>query len=439
MAISFMGDFMLRLFYKSVYYSASNSYYELLYSFDESENDDGFHILSLKEKREINKVGNLEFSFSSVHPKAEMLSVYNTYVVLADDDTCLFYGRISELTKDFNNLVSVTCEGILGVLYDRLSNFWISSTDGHDPYLYSYTKEEWIELRLLDFRRSTPTDLPDEALLYDGIFYDNDTHEYIFEGDFGSNYGSILFENFINRFGGVFIENLSDDRNYYIPSSKEYRLIRSQLDYYGSIRGFIYYNDSGLEPDYSETISDNPEHAEELEEKSFKFGLNMLDVSKEYPITEIATGIQTSYTSNRGDDFLEGVNLSSPIFDSSARSRFGTIVQYVDTSEKCDDSNEAESMAQKICNFVCALYDDKLTIKGIDPHYIDSSFDRIRIGDAVNCYSAPHSINTVLQCLSYDIDYFNHKNDSYVIGPYVPNGSIDGRLTESIKKQIGLI
>ena len=55
----------------------------------------------------------------------------------------------------------------------------------------------------------------------------------------------------------------------------------------------------------------------------------------------------------------------------------------------------------------------------------------IMIGDPVKLSSEPHLISVVYPCLSKEIDYFNHQNDSYIIGNYVGNDDVDPKLASS--------
>lgn len=177
--------------------------------------------------------------------------------------------------------------------------------------------------------------------------------------------------------------------------------------------------------------------------KSFYYGENVFDMSSEPSKPRIVTGILASGTDGNGE-----IICSQPerIYHSSSVKKWGRVVEIVDfgkvttkvIEKKNDDDvvitrsaaiNIVTNKAKRWLKSRTKVLPDKVSVKGIDNFFLGKSYNMIEIGDDVKCYSKPHKINITASCLSMSIDFFNHQNDQYVIGPYVPSNYYDPKIT----------
>lgn len=396
------------------------------YSMDESENAENYNALSWDLSDEINKNGTLNIRVNKTHPRFSEIKKHVSYFLLADDDECLFFGKATDINENFTGDADITCEGYFSVWY---SLPFTSNTKFEDQTI------EQIFSAIISELRTNQYSVYRNGLVEIGNFYPEDEyHQYTFDNLIGKSFGDFVFNDLTNETEGVALLRVvggraTDGQNYY-------RVDHLYLDWYGSIDGLLFLDAPGLVPDYDDVIENNPARKDILESKSFKLGINMLSLSKEYPISDVVTGICATYVLNRGDEYNERKYVTSPHYSSTAKQKFGSIIQVVDTSEDFDSSSEADAKAEEFASLFCHVWPDKLSINGIDPHFIDSSFERIKIGDAINCYSEYHDVNTVMQCLSYNLNPYNMANCTYVIGPYIPNNNINKDLTSAQKRAI---
>lgn len=174
---------------------------------------------------------------------------------------------------------------------------------------------------------------------------------------------------------------------------------------------------------------------------TFKYGDNALDMVTEYPKPYVISGILA-----QGEDG-ENTHISptpARLYHKNSVKKYGKVVEFVDfgkLTKKKITNNAAgiklrDTLAAKVkskaklwLNSRCKDFGNKVTIKGIDPFYEKKNNTPIAIGDMIKAYSKPHGINEAAPCLAMDIDYFDHQNDQYIIGPYIPNNFYDPKIT----------
>lgn len=179
---------------------------------------------------------------------------------------------------------------------------------------------------------------------------------------------------------------------------------------------------------------------------TFKYGENALDMSAEMSKPKIVSGILPYGEDGNGS----AIRISGTvIWHQASVKKYGRILEVVDfgkltnkvLKKKSDDQvvltseekdklrTKLESKAKRWMVSRLATYPDKVTIKGIDNYYLGKYPSRVHIGDKVTAKSDLHGINVTAHCLAMDIDYFDHQNDQYIIGPYIPNNFYDPKIT----------
>lgn len=178
----------------------------------------------------------------------------------------------------------------------------------------------------------------------------------------------------------------------------------------------------------------------------FKYGENAIDMTAEIAKPKIVSGILPYGEDGNGSPMCIS---GTVIWHKASVNKYGRILEIVDfgkmtnkvLKKKSDDqtvltNTEKSTIQTKIGSkakrwIVTRLgtYPDKVTIKGIDNYYLGKYPSRVHIGDIVTAKSSLHNINTTAHCLAMDIDYFDHQNDQYIIGPYIPNNFYDPKIT----------
>lgn len=199
--------------------------------------------------------------------------------------------------------------------------------------------------------------------------------------------------------------------------------------------------------------------------KEFKYGENVTEMSAEYAKPEIITGILPEGQDGAGR--IVHINLVSSggfyLWDKASVNKYGKIPKLIDfgklTTKKIKidseddervkkgmtvgerDTDLEKTLSKKLLKKAKRYMDNhftgddeiKVSVTGLDPCWCGLGIKdkyAIKLGDKVHCYSSAHGINVRSYCLSMEIDYFNHENDRYVIGPYIPNNYFDPKITK---------
>lgn len=457
---------MLRLFIYTIpsqnYSTSLNSMY-LFYSFDTSENPDGYSILSLSSSQEINKNGTLDFSCLRSHPRSGEITPYKTYFLLAEEEECIFFGFVNNVKEDFTHKLEISCDGYLRALY-------YPSYSGVNGTTYTRTISGFMSDIIIRFKSSSFIFFCSSKVSVGEItlrYFDPDTtYDYESNDIRNKTIGDFLFNDLLKDLqsliririnGSFYTYHFGDDYDHWY---KGYRINNIYIDFSDTIEGFnSVFSDSIIISGFNYLLD---EEKYSITSNSFKFGVNLFNLEKEYPISDIYTGVYFTYKVNDSE-----YTIPSPKYNAESKEKFGTLTTIVNTSDKYSSSTTAETEAQKYADTFLGIRKDKLTIHGLDPYFFNDNrallsafvspedgdiiqpeeddpenprdpYPIIKIADSVGCYSEPHNINTVMCCLSFDVDYFNPTNSTYVIGEYIPDSNISGDLTSAQQLQLGL-
>ena len=227
------------------------------------------------------------------------------------------------------------------------------------------------------------------------------------------------------------------------------------------------------------TLIDNPPHTPPIG-GTFVFGQNIFDLSVEPFIDDMVSGIYLKGTDSEGTPFImytgSGSNAKKKIINKTLVGKIGIKLKEIDfgsvpriyygynnVNDKITSSNEIWQKATSWANKHLVDYGDKYTITGIDnywlddklfyrcaiyenEYYIDDEIDETvmddiytvplglnitSVGSYVKIISQPHKLYVAGTCLSKEIDYFNHTNDKYIIGPYIKDNVYDYKLSNT--------
>ena len=179
----------------------------------------------------------------------------------------------------------------------------------------------------------------------------------------------------------------------------------------------------------------------------FEFGENLLDVTIENAINKYITvyGVYAEDKVGRIIGSAENSYKSDALIQKYGVQRGVVDLGRIDIDYLSSISNfNAELDRKRLIWTETHLkdYGNKLTVKGLDGYYINAPkffidgvpqyYDKpVFIGEAIRVTSQPHNLNQANICLSMSIDYFDHQNDQYIIGPYLTDDVYDPKITDS--------
>lgn len=406
----------------------------LFYSFDMLENpNDNYKITGLKLKKEINTLSSLTISCTDFHPLTPSIKRNSSIFTLAASDVLnsIFIGKVVEIKRDIlSRTMEIECEDILGYLRDE-ARFSLETTGD----VFSYTDllrlslydglsgaDECIGINIGDLR------IPSIYNYSDGN--DSEKLSELNRGEtmIGKDCLSILYDTVLNYTGAIVKGSAEIHYHDTVPT------ISISADQYVSQyliepRDAIRDGDGNLDEAYIDSAR--------LTNYDFQFGNNLINITKELSQKEPFSTIVGYGNYIIGD--VEWTVYSQTLTDTKAVVKYGYIVKGFDfgTVAKFNegyDEVEALDIAKQNINAIVNSwgpdrikpYADKYTVTGIDKFYLNSSVRGrpLDICDIVHIY-VNETYDIIDYCLSMDVDFFNHENDTYIIGPYIPDNILD--------------
>jgi hypothetical protein len=443
----------------------------LFFSFNEAENPKDYSLLSMKLQEEVNSLSHLSISFLFTHPRAKTIIQRRSTFVLTDDDNCLFMGKVLSISRNMSNEVSVEVEDFLGFLRDiiRPGYDYMARTDS--KYSIDDSADFWADPNAVTFSTVYYVDLYDVLKpskynsLYtvpNGVPYmiiDNEDEDVqpveppVPEqgGDYGiyeistkdathiasfKNWLSVLYDDVNAEGNGVIIPKVFGRISNAGSSSVKYT-INSYV---------IYYNKKPMK------VNANRNAQGELTRPSvltpdFEYGVNLLDFEVEPAVNDPTTAIAPSgmykwSTEDQGRLVMRDKNYSDYcLTHAKALEKYGRIEKNIDFSEVgiANTYTEGQTLLNNVCtNFInerLGVFSDRITVTGIAPYWM-GGIDECNLLSLVYVVSPPHDVDIYDYCLSRELDFFDHKNDRYIIGPFIPANYFDYKSTNAKRKAV---
>ena len=380
-----------------------------------------------KCKMEVNTVGSASFSIYASHPYYNRLQKLRSVVEILQDGDTIFRGRITEDTKDFENIKVVDVEGKMACFNDSIVKPFNFPEDfeGTEEYESAKTKSP-----------GSPTMQPE------------------FLNWLISNHNSQVqdFQKF--KLGNV---TVSDPNNYISFSSNDYSKTWATLEsklFKGSLGGYlcIRYEPDG---DYIDYLSD----FEFTNIQRIEYGENLLDISTESDASETYSAVlplgmkikdivENSDDESRltikeladGDKGEDIVKKGDTLYSKSAVEKFGFI--YAPTSATTfEDVSLASTLMDRGIAFLtntAVKLKNTITINAIDLHFSDAEIAAFRIYRNILVYSQPHEHEGIYKLTKLDIDILNPQNTKITLGDTTQtltdiNASIRQNLGETVQ------
>lgn len=416
----------------------------LFYSFNMSENpNDNYKITGLKLKKEINTLSSLTISCLLFHPLVSSIHIKRTCFTLhnSNNGRCLFIGKVLSVKRNvLSQMAEIECENLLGCLRDEIC---IMGDDEQPEDVDLYNYRNLLDWSLIDGLNKT-----DETDGYFGlnvelsvpsinvnVATDNSLSKSAKTEDWvGSDCLSILYDSVLNYTGAIVDDyamgTVSTNNGSIILS-----IVRYDVQYRVDLRDAVRDADGNLDRTHIDsTYASN---------KDFEFGNNINDVTEEPSQNDLISAIAPfgSYKVGTNEYKIRqgAYSGTSPyVFNSSSLSKYGKVAKKIDFGvvSKFNEnySSDPQPIAEQNLNTIAQSwvsehirpFCDKHTVTAIDKYYLGSSTRErpIDICDIVHIY-VDNAYDVIDYCLSIDIDFFNHENDRYIIGPYIPDNILD--------------
>lgn len=430
---------MLRLFWdRKLFWSAD----------DNEHHDENLSLLKISLKEEVNSPAALSFTITALHKYFNDLKIGISILVLADDEDILFIGNVSNIRVNMDMSVDVEAEDLLSVLKNNVYNSPESSSNVAVTYSsfvdiivnalksshYTTTTENYFS----NSRVLNVTDWYGFPTVKAGYIIQPGDSMFDIKSTFDLEVGKTLWELLItDMIGGK--SNLTVYLTYgkvsiYKSSSVVTAdnlddicfNINSAIDRSSTPDGT--HGSGGIDPEiYSDT---------------FEYGENMISLEIEPSVSELLTGFRIVGEDSQGKKFnptnavsgcskqIVNMDLVKKYGFHTKAIDFGTVPYSIDTQRNMAYS-ELFERGKNYADIRLKDFGKKYTLSGISHKYTTPNYEyRVAICSATKVVSQIHGVDEVSTCLAKEINFLDHSNDRYVLGPYIPENMFDPNITD---------
>lgn len=449
----------------------------LFFSFNDAENSKDYSLLSMKLSEEVNTLSHLSLTALFTHPRIREIIPRKSTFVLTDDNECMFIGKVLTISRNMSNEVSIEVEDLLGFLRDilRPGYEYTSRTDTryqsyefngltpdefhdtissvyYDVYWKGYLKAAYYNslytipngkaLRHVDNGNdytispaSLDIDVPrsqsDGTYLNDEISNKDATNIAAFK-----NWLSVLYDDVNAEAGGVIIPKALGSVSEVGTKSVDYTISEYT----------IWYMLKPLQDNQNRDSHGALQKPSYQTEPDFEFGKNLIEFEIEPAVNDPTTAIVPTGTykwpnEDQGRLVMLDQNYNDyAVMHEKAALKYGRIEKNIDFSDigvfnlYADAQSALRIKCLEFVNQRLGAFGDRITVTGIDKYYLGKSESRIKLLSMAHVVSSPHDVDIYDYCLSYEVDFFNHERDKYIIGPFIPSNYFEYKSTNVKRK-----
>lgn len=390
--------------------------------------DEALKLISPVLKLELNKSGTLTFSIDPDHPNRAQILPMASEIYVYDDNQVYWIGRPLTIEGDWDNIASVTCEGILGYLLDTQI----------PPFDFT----EGNSIRGTDCVRTFLSRLITRHFNSVGTSWAGQ-RKYFYTGTV----------------------TVTDSNNNLARSSEDYHstletINEKLLEPYGGYIRLRWNSSTGLTRyiDYIETFG--------AATQQIVFGENLLDLNTHTDAGEIYTAVipegaqigdtdkrvtlegytPTTAVSNQIKDLAHGGAVTSMpasgsmngfryVYDAAGINRHGRIF----VKQTWDDVTTQQNLALKAAKFIgeISVLGTTIELSAVDLSRISVDYKRFNLGEIVQVISLPHDIQAEYQITQMTIDLYDPSKSTLVLGGKLGTYTFDNtKQTTSIENAI---
>lgn len=333
-------------------------------------NVDELNLLNPQLNLEDNNSGSLTFKMPSNHPRYDDIKLMKSEVIVYRDDKEIWRGRPILVTEDFYKNKSVECEGELAYLNDVIQP---------QKEYKNYTPDRFLRALITEYNKRCDKD----RWFHVGEVTVIDKNDSILRYTNWDNTLECINDKLIKQFGGhLRIRHVGNIR---------------YLDY---LQGWTGIN--------SQTI---------------RFGVNIVDFSTNYDVTDIATAIiplgarQEKKTIEALEEYLtiKSVNSGSVyLSNTNAVKEFGWIEKVI----KWDDVTLPSNLKAKGEKYLTDYQFDtmQLELTAVDLANMDVNYEGIELLQEVQVKSTPHGLDKLFPVTKMQLSLDNSANDKLTLG-----------------------
>ena len=315
----------------------------------------GYYLIEPILREEVNKVAELDFTISSLHPNFDRLEHLVPSVILKKNGRTIFKGRIIKEQQNMDKSKQVTCESVLAFLFDSVVR----------PYTFQGTPTDLLKFYIDN--HNTQVDVDKQFKIGKTTGSKLDTNEYINRSntDYSNTYDEI--QNKLLNIGGYLYVRYENDGNY--------------IDWVDDFTG-----------DVGQIVS----------LQTIEFGENLKDITVEndasntYSVViplgaeiENADGTKTRLnikSVNNGLDYL---------VNEEALNKYGWIVAPTKDTTWNDVTvaSNLKTKGQTLLDQQGRMLKSSLELKAIDLHVVDGSIDSFEMYQYIRVQSTPHNLS----------------------------------------------
>lgn len=360
--------------------------------------DDDLIVNNPKCKLEVNTVGEASFSIYATHKYYGYLQKMKSIFEILQDGNTIFRGRMTDDTRDFNNIKAVDLEGVMAFFNDSIIRPFTFPDDFLDDadYVASKNKVEFFLKWIVDQHNSQVQPFQRFKL---GTVTVADPNNYISRSieDYTKTWEVLKTRLFDSALGGYLCIRYEEDGNY-IDYLEDFLQNNTQKIVFGE--NLL---DLTSESDASETYS----AIIPLGMKKNEIDTESTDSSR-LTIEELADGEITSDIVKKGDT----------LYSKSAVEKYGFI--YAPTSESTwEDVSEAANLQTKGIDLLTnkgMKLANTITIKAVDLHFSAEEIEAFRIYRYIDVESKPHDHEGQYKLTKLEIDIQNPQNTVITLG-----------------------
>ena len=355
-----------------------------------------------KCKLEVNTVGEASFSIYSNHPYYGNMKKMKSIFEILQDGHPIFRGRMTNDTRDFDNIKMVDLEGVGAFFNDSVVRPFVFPDDfiSNEGYIAAAfgggNVVEFFLSWLIDNHNAQVEDFQRFNL---GRVTVADSTNYIARSssDYASTWDTMKSKLFDSGLGGYFCIRYEADGNY-IDYLSDFELTNVQHIKYGQ-NLLDLRTESDAASSYSAVLP--------LGKKKKEIDENTDDDSR-LDISGLADG-------NVSEDIYKEGDL---LISRSAKEAYGLIV--APTKETTwEDVTEADNLKTKGSEYlttVASKLSNTITVTAVDLHFTDAEIAAFRIYRFIQVESRPHGHEDRYRLTKLDIDILNPQNTKITLG-----------------------
>lgn len=316
---------------------------------------EGREILDPVLTLEVNKAGSFTFDLPISSEMYNSIGKMKNTIEVRQGNEILFRGRLLNTKRNMQNTVTCYCEGFLAWLNDMTTA----------PYTYSGKARDFLKQIISGYNLRASAN---RKLTY--VYSDISANITVESDEYVQWWGEVK-RIFIDGIGGFFVPYLTSDQT-----------------------GIQYLSTYGTST--SQVI---------------RFGRNLLDFEEYIDASEVFTAVRPVGKK------IDGTRVSLPegfVVNNDAIDRFGRIERIAIFDEITTVSALRSAASEYLRKGIESA--TTMTLKAADLHLLDTSIERIRLGDAVRCVSVPHGIDAFFMCTKAKIKLDHPKDNEYTFG-----------------------